>query len=120
LPLASYRRRLPARYWHAARIVATAHADCSTCLRIAVAQAQSVGLPAPLLRAILERADLPEDVRDIVDFTRQVMTRDPAEAELRQKIRDKYGERGLIDLAYAIAEPGFSVLQAGFRSRREL
>ena len=30
LPLANYRRSLPTRCWHAARLVATQHADCST------------------------------------------------------------------------------------------
>jgi alkylhydroperoxidase family enzyme len=105
LAVDEYRRVLPPAPCYVARIVAVRDADCGTCVQIAVNQAKKAGLPAELLRAVLDgKLDgLPEDVREAYRFAEAVVTASGEEDALRERIRLRYGDEGLIEMALAIA-----------------
>src|SRR2546422_1159711 len=64
MPLAEYRRALPAAPFYAARIVAIRHDDCGECVQIAVNQAKNAGVSAGLIQAVLAGrwGGLPDDL----------------------------------------------------------
>src|SRR5882672_8257514 len=74
LAVDEYRRVLPPGPFYIARIVTTRHEDCGACVQIAVNQAKKAGVPAELLRAVLDGRldDLPEELRDVYRFAEAV------------------------------------------------
>jgi hypothetical protein len=100
-----YRRVLPAGPCYVARIVALQHDDCGTCVQIAVNQAKKAGLPTEVVRAVLDGRldDLSEELRDAYLFSRAVVRVSGEEDALRERIRQRYGDEGLIEMALAIA-----------------
>jgi alkylhydroperoxidase family enzyme len=105
LPLSHHRRRLPAPAFHAARLVATQGEDCGSCLQIVVNLARNDGFQAAQIEAVLAgRIEaLPDDLADVCRFTTAVLQASYDEAELRDRLRSRYGDEGLIELAFAIA-----------------
>jgi alkylhydroperoxidase family enzyme len=105
LAVDEYRRALPPGPFYVARIVATRHEDCGTCVQIAVNQAKRAGVPADQIRAVLDgKLDaLPEEVRDAYRFAEAVLAANGEEDTWRERIRLKYGDEGLIEMALAIA-----------------
>lgn len=105
LPMANSRKALSKEAWFTAQIVAVRHADCGTCVQITVNLARRSGISPSLLRAIADGNidELPPELADVYQFTEAVMTASGEEAELREVLRKRYGERGLIELSYAIA-----------------
>lgn len=105
LAVDEYRRVLPPGPLYVARIVAVRDEDCGTCVQIAVNQARKAGLPGEQLRAVLDgKLDtLPEELRDAYRFAEAVVTRNGEEDALRERIRLRYGDEGLIEMALAIA-----------------
>jgi alkylhydroperoxidase family enzyme len=105
LAVDEYRRALPPGPCYVARIVATRHEDCGTCVQIAVNQARKAGVPVELLRAVLDgNLDaLPEELSDAYRFAEAVLTVNGHEDALRERIRLRYGDEGLIEMALAIA-----------------
>jgi alkylhydroperoxidase family enzyme len=100
-----YRRVMPAGPFYVARMVAVRDEDCGSCVQIAVNQAKKAGLSAEILRAVLDGNldDLSEELRDAYRFADAVVKRSGQVSELRERIRQRYGDEGLIELALAIA-----------------
>jgi hypothetical protein len=105
LPLANSRKTLPKEPWFVAQLVALQHEDCGTCLQIGVNLARQAGVESSLIRAVLEGDghQLPNDLADVARFTKSILTASDDDDALRQSLRERYGERGLIEIAYAIA-----------------
>ena len=105
MPVSSYRRALPAEPWHVARIVATRDADCGTCVQIEVNLARKDGVSKDILRAVLDHRlhDLPKDLADCCRFAEAVVRATGEEDALRERLRARYGEAGLVELALGIA-----------------
>lgn len=105
LPLANSRKALPKEPWFVAQLVTLLHEDCGTCLQIGVNMARQAGVESPLIRAVLDGDEhqLPNELADVVRFTKSILAASEDDDTLRQTLRKRYGERGLIELAYAIA-----------------
>jgi alkylhydroperoxidase family enzyme len=105
LPLAQYRRVLPVEPHYVAVIVATRDEDCGTCVQIGVNQAKKAGVPVAVIRNVLDRQpdQLPDELADVYRFTESVVTPLGDDDELRERIRKRYGDEGLIELALAMA-----------------
>jgi alkylhydroperoxidase family enzyme len=105
LSAADYRRVLPLEPLHIARIVATRDADCGTCVQIEVNEAKRRGLDPDLLRAVVEgNVDaLDEASADVYRFTEAVVTANGEDEALRERMRQRYGDEGLIELSMAMA-----------------
>lgn len=104
IPLAEFRRELPAEPYFVAVLVATQNADCGTCVQIGVNQAKKAGIRADIINAVIQgRPDeLPDELADVYRFAASVVQADNLEGELREKIRDRYGEAGLVEMALAM------------------
>ena len=105
LAVDEYRRVLPPNPYYIARIVAVRDEDCGSRVQIAVNQAKKAGVPTEHLRAVLDGNPdgLPEELRDVYCFTEAVVSRSGEEDALRERIRLRYGDEALIELALAIA-----------------
>ena len=105
LPFANSRKVLPKEAWFVAQIVALQEEDCGTCLQITVNLARQSGVDAALLRAALDGDchDMSREMVDVFRFTRSVINATGDEDALRETLRKRYGDRGLIELSYAIA-----------------
>jgi len=99
----SYRRGVPAAVYHGAKVTAAVAADCGPCAQLAVSMAEADGVPAVILRALAagDLAALPEDVRLAAELARATLAREPG-IEVREKILERHGYRGLLSLAYGI------------------
>ncbi len=105
MPMANARKVLPVDAWFVAQTVASQDEDCGTCLQITLNLARKARVAPEVLRAVVEgRADdLPDDMADIYRFTAGVVASNGEDDALRETLRRRYGDRGLIELAYAIA-----------------
>lgn len=105
LPVTGHHRTATRHLAHAARIVASQHEDCGPCVQIAVNTARDDGLPADLVRAILDRreGELPGDVLLAVRFAEAVLAADGREAPLREQLERDHGPAAVTELALAIA-----------------
>ena len=105
MPFVNSRKTLPPEAWFVAQIVSLQREDCGTCLQIGVNQARQSGVSPALLRSVLDgKCDqLPAELVDVYRFTHSIVAATGDEDDLRQALRQRYGERGLIELAYAIA-----------------
>jgi len=104
-PFANSRKTLPAEAWYAAQIVALQHEDCGPCVQIGVNLARKDGVDRDIIDSVLRGnwSALTPALTTICQFTRDAVTDKVASDELRQEIVDRYGETGLIELAFAIA-----------------
>jgi hypothetical protein len=105
LPFANSRKVLPKDAWFVAQIVAAQDEDCGTCVQIVVNLARQNGVEPALLRAVLAGNchEMPPEMADVFQFTKAIVTATGDEGPLRETLRERYGERGLIELSYAIA-----------------
>lgn len=105
LAVDEYHRVLPPGPCYVARIVASRHEDCGTCVQIAVNQAKKAGVQTQILRDVLDgKLDtLPEELRDAYHFAEAVLKANGEEDAFRERIRSRYGDEGLIEMALAIA-----------------
>lgn len=109
MPIANYRKVLPAEPYYVARMVATRDEDCGTCLQIEVNLARADGVAPGILRAVLDERpdDLPAPLAEVYRFARAVVGATGAEDPLRQAIADRWGDQGLVELALAVAAARF-------------
>lgn len=104
-PMAQYRKKLPVVPHAVAGIVSSRHADCGTCVQIGVNVAKKSGVPGDVLRAVIDRRpdDLPPDAALAYRFAEAVLASSGEEDGLREQVRTRFGERGLVELSLAIA-----------------
>ena len=104
-PFANSRKTLPADAWYAAQLVVLQHEDCGTCLQIGVNLARQDGVEPALIHSVLngELSELAPGLITVCRFARQSLTDKTADEEMRNEIIDRYGEKGLIELAFAIS-----------------
>lgn len=102
--LAQYRHALPADASHIAHLVATRAEDCGSCVKISVTFALRDGVSRDIMRAVLERRpdDLPPHLADVYRFAESVVSGADDE-ELRQRVRSRYGDEGLIEMGIGMA-----------------
>jgi alkylhydroperoxidase/carboxymuconolactone decarboxylase family protein YurZ len=103
--MATRRRSLPKEAYHLARIVATQAADCGSCLQATVNIALRDGVRPEWLRAVVDRRPeaLSAELKDVYEFVDHILRNTYQEDELRQVLRRRYGDRALVDLAFAVA-----------------
>ena len=91
--------------WYAAKLAATLHEDCGPCTQLVIRMAQEAGVAPDVLRAILARefAALGPDVALALRYAEAVLCHAPALESLRAEVQRRWGERGLVSLAFGIA-----------------
>jgi len=101
--ISRYHGTLPADVYATAKIAAYRQEDCGSCLQITVNLARKAGVPAELIRDLIagRTKALPEALRDVYQFAEEQANRTDNPA-LRERLRQRYGDHGLIALALAI------------------
>jgi AhpD family alkylhydroperoxidase len=94
--------------YHAVGLAAAMVEDCGPCVQIHVNLAMREKVPAELLRNLVARKldQAPEDVAIAFAYGEKVSRGEPADEE-RDALRAKWGEKGLIELAFAAAVARF-------------
>jgi AhpD family alkylhydroperoxidase len=102
------RRVTPPAVWHAAGLAAAMVEDCGPCVQIHVNLALRDGVEACVLRALVEGSidTVPPDIALAFRYGDAVARGTAAEAG-RDQIRARWGEKGLIELAFTIATARF-------------
>ncbi|REK11403.1 MAG: hypothetical protein DWQ37_14050 [Planctomycetota bacterium] len=105
MPFANSRKVLPKEAWFVAQILVLQQEDCGPCLQIGVNQARQAAVDPELVRAALagNLEAMPPELADVYRFAQAVSNPTGDDGGLREALRKRYGERGLIELAYAIA-----------------
>lgn len=103
--MSSHSGNLPAGPLFAARIRAIIWDDCGPCTQLVVNMALEAKVSPDIVRAIIDRDlnNLPEDIALVVRFTELVLAHNPELDDLREKILDLWGKKGLITIAYSIS-----------------
>jgi AhpD family alkylhydroperoxidase len=102
------RKFTPADVYHAAGMAAAMTEDCGPCVQIHVNLALKDGVDADVLRSLAARKfdRVPADVALGFAYGEAVSQGAMAD-EMRDQIRAKWGEQGLIELAFTIATARF-------------
>jgi hypothetical protein len=102
--LARYCEGVPVEVACAAGLAATIAEDCGPCTQLGVTMAEREGISPQILRDIISHNihALPADVVLGLQFGEAVVRRDPEAQKLRDQIVDRWGDRGLVSLAFAI------------------
>lgn len=102
------RKYTPAAPYHAAGMAAAMVEDCGPCVQIHVNLALKEGVNADVLRSLATRRldKAPADVALAFNYG-DAVSRGVMADEMREEIRAKWGEKGLIELAFAIATARF-------------
>jgi alkylhydroperoxidase family enzyme len=103
--LGSYSRDVPVEALAAAGITAVRSEDCGPCTQLATAMAERRGVDPEVLRAILrdDVAAMPDDAALAWRFTKAILAHDSAADDYRAVIRERWGPRAVVSLAFAIA-----------------
>jgi len=102
--LGSYCRDVPMDAWFAAGITAARSEDCGPCTQLGTTMAERRGVPPEILRAILNDkvTAMPDDVALAWRFTKATLAHDPVADDYRAAILERWGQRALVSLAFAI------------------
>lgn len=103
-PLGNHRKYLPKNAWHVARLAATQHEDCGSCVQIVVNLALKDGINGELLDAVLRTKtdSLPPELAQVHQFATTIASGQD-DPELRELLRTRFGEQAFAELALAIA-----------------
>jgi hypothetical protein len=99
-----HRRGVSKEAWHAARITAARHEDCGPCTQLMLDMALADGVAPAQLRALAARdfAAMAADVALGARLADAVAMNTPSD-DLRAAIVSRFGQDGLISLAFAMA-----------------
>ncbi len=101
---ASHRESAPIDAYYAAKIAGARAEDCGPCTQLTVNMALEAGMGRDQIEAVLTRgfADMNEDTVLGFRFAEAVIGRWANEDELRDAVRTAWGDRGVIDLTFAL------------------
>ncbi len=103
--MSAHRGKVPPEAYFAARLRATLWDDCGPCTQLVINMAIESEVAPDILRAIIDGTteQLPDTARLAVTLTEAVLAHDPAADELRDEVVCRWGNEGLIGLAYCIS-----------------
>jgi hypothetical protein len=103
--VSNYKRDVPVDVYYAVKLVGTLAEDCGPCTQLLVTMALREGVDGRTLAAILAGHDdrLSEPVRLGVEFARATLAHEAAADALRDSLVARFGRRGLVSLAFALA-----------------
>jgi len=105
LTMSSHAGTLSAGPLFAAKLRAIIWDDCGPCTQLVVNMALEEKVDPDIVQAIVARDTqrLPDDIALVVQFTELVLAHDPEADDLREEIRTRWGDEGLISIAYGIS-----------------
>lgn len=116
MPLADHRKQAPPAAYHLARLLSTRSEDCGPCVQIGVNMARQDDVPPEYIRAAItdEPEQLPPLLQDVYHFARAVAMQREVSSELRERLTDEIGEKGITELSLGMATAQvFPILKRG-------
>lgn len=104
-PLANHRENVPREAWFAAKLAGAMSEDCGPCSQLVVDMALEAGVSAATLIA-LARDQMTQAGADAAlgfRYGRAVAVNQADAASLAREVRERFGDRGLVSLAFAVA-----------------
>ncbi len=103
--LSSHRRGIPPAPWWTSRIRAALWEDCGPCVQLVCNMAIEAEIHPRIIAAVAaaDLAVLDDDCVLALQFTESVLARNPVADTLRERVRRRWGEDGLISLAMTIS-----------------
>lgn len=103
--MSSHTGGLPAGPLYAARLRAIIWDDCGPCTQLITNMALEAKVSPEIVHAIIERdlEKLPEEIALVVRFVELVLAHNPEADDLREEIVKRWGDKGLIAIAYGIS-----------------
>ena len=97
--------RGPTTAVHVASLVGSMAEDCGSCVQIGVNLARQAGVSPAILQAVVRRTPeaLPEQLADVYHFADAVTAGSPEQDDYRERVRQHYGDEGLVEIALAVA-----------------
>lgn len=101
--LASHREAVPVGASHAARLVGTLVEDCGPCIQLVADMARNAGMDESQIVAVLtgDHGAMSREVALASAFANALARRREDLGDLREQVRERWGERGVIDLTFA-------------------
>ncbi|CAN7659484.1 carboxymuconolactone decarboxylase family protein [Phenylobacterium sp. LjRoot225] len=115
--LLSHREAASLEAAFAAQLVGALAEGCGSCVQIHINTARRAGISDDLIEAVLRGDDqhLTSDAALAVRFSRAIINRTDEEAEAREHVRERWGDKGVVDLTMATQTSRFlSMLKVGF------
>jgi hypothetical protein len=105
----TYRKGAPPAARCAAKLAAVLAEDCGPCTQLVVTMSEREGVAPDVIKAILagDTQPMPDDVLLAFRFAHAVLERDPQANALREQVVQRWGQKGLISLAFAITMARF-------------
>ncbi len=113
---AAHRESVTIEASFAAKLVATVAEDCGPCTQLAAKMAEEAGMEVAQIEAVLERSLETMDPSTALGFrfAEALVFRQAELGKLREDVRTKWGDRGIIDLTVATQiNRLFPMLKAG-------
>ena len=102
-PLALHRKVTAPEVWHLARLGATQAQDCGTCVQVVVNAALNDDVSPSVLQTALSGGDFGPDHQLALDYGRAVAYDDEGVNAIVERVRDRWGNDALVELALAVA-----------------
>ncbi len=102
--IANYRRVVPIEAIYAAKMTGALHEDCGPCTQLVVDMALEAGMAHDQIEAVLNGkcSDMNDATTLGYRFARAVCERSVAEDEAREAVRAEWGNKGVIELTFAL------------------
>ncbi len=104
LAAASHRESAPIGAYYAAKIAGARAEDCGPCTQLVVDMALEAGVTRDQIEAVLTRNCIAMNDDTVLGFrfAQAVIDNSANESELREAVRTAWGDRGVIDLTFAL------------------
>lgn len=101
---ATHRQAAPVEAYFAAKLTGAMAEDCGPCTQLVVKMAREAKVADAQIEAVLKRdvAAMSADTALGFRFAEAIVARAGEDHEVREAVRARWGEKGLIDLAYAL------------------
>lgn len=107
MPFFTQSPKVPKNAFWAAKLRATMHADCGTCLRLVVSMAEDSGIEAQLVRDILTGNATDKHAALGAAYADAVLSSAPELPELIHRIGQAWGQKGLANMSAAVCSGQF-------------
>ena len=101
--LSGHRETVPVEASHAARLVGVLAEDCGPCTQLVADMAREEGVPDDQIVSVLsgQETAMTDPVKLAFHFARATIGSAPELDELRENVRQQWGDKGVVDLTFA-------------------
>lgn len=101
--LAGYRETVPPEASLVAGLVGVMAEDCGSCVQTLVDMARDGGVDDEVIEAVLasDTSKMTDDARLAFNFASAIVARSSAADDMRETVRQRWGEKGIVDLTMA-------------------